>query len=83
MMVFGRGSVPDPDPAKYPGQAEIRDVFDRVHEQVLRELRGLGESELVKPALKPHHQDEAVGAAVVCPARGRPCGPDRATAPST
>jgi uncharacterized damage-inducible protein DinB len=29
-------------------------VFDRVHEQVLRELRGLEEGELDQPPLKPH-----------------------------
>ena len=54
LCLFGRDSVPDPDPAKYPGQAEIRAAFDRVHEQVLRELRGLDESELDQPVLKPH-----------------------------
>jgi hypothetical protein len=54
LRLFGRESVPDPDPARYPGQAEIRTVFDRVHEQVLRELPGLGESELDNPVLKPH-----------------------------
>src|SRR5438128_1804502 len=40
---FVRQSVPAFDPSKYAGQAEIRAVFDRVHEQVLRELRGLDE----------------------------------------
>jgi uncharacterized damage-inducible protein DinB len=54
LRLFGRDSVPDSDPAKYPSQGEIRSVFDRVHEQVLRELRGLDESELDKPVLKPH-----------------------------
>jgi hypothetical protein len=54
LRLFGRDSVPDPDPKKYPGQPEIRAVFDRVHDQVLRELRGLDESELDKAVLKPH-----------------------------
>jgi hypothetical protein len=54
LRLFGRDSVPDPDPAKYPGQAEIRGVFDRVHGQVLRELRGLDEGELDRPVLRPH-----------------------------
>jgi hypothetical protein len=54
VRLFGRDSVPDPDPAKYPGQAEIQAVFERVHEQTLRELRGLGESELDQSVLKPH-----------------------------
>jgi hypothetical protein len=54
LRLFGRKSVPDPDPKKYPGQAEIRAVFDRVHEQAFRELRGLDVSELDQPVLKPH-----------------------------
>jgi hypothetical protein len=54
LRLFGRESVPDADPAKYPDQAEIRVVFDRVHQQTLRELRGLDESELDQPVLKPH-----------------------------
>jgi hypothetical protein len=54
LRTFGRESVPDPDPTKFPSEAEIRAVFDRVHEQVLRELRGLEESELDQPPLKPH-----------------------------
>jgi hypothetical protein len=54
LRLFGRDSVPDPDPAKYPTPAEIRAVFDRVHEQVLRELRGLDEGELDRPVRRPH-----------------------------
>jgi hypothetical protein len=54
LRLFGRESVPDADPARYPSQAEMRAVFDRVHEQALRELRGLDESELDQPVLKPH-----------------------------
>src|SRR5262245_61115648 len=46
VRLFGANSVPDPDPAKYLAPAEIRATLDRVHEQVLRELPGLGESEL-------------------------------------
>jgi hypothetical protein len=54
LRLFGRDSAPDPDPAKYPTPAEIRAVFDRVHEQVLGELRDLDESELDQPVQKPH-----------------------------
>jgi hypothetical protein len=54
LRLFGRDSVPNADPAHYPGRAEIRAVFDRVHEQTLSELRGFDESELDKPVLKPH-----------------------------
>jgi hypothetical protein len=54
MGLFARLSVPDADPGKYPSQAEIRAVFDRVHEQTLKELPRLDESELDQPPLKPH-----------------------------
>jgi hypothetical protein len=36
LSLFGADSVPDPDPENYPNQAELRAVFDRVHEQVLK-----------------------------------------------
>jgi DinB superfamily len=54
VRLVGADSVPHSDPAKYPGHAEIRAVFDRVHERVLRELRGLDESEVDQPVEKPH-----------------------------
>jgi hypothetical protein len=52
--LFGAESVPDADPTKYPSQAEIRAVFDRVHEEVFRELRALDERELDQPVPHPH-----------------------------
>jgi hypothetical protein len=51
---FGRESVPDADPQKYLSAAEIRAVFDRVHQQVLRELPALDEGELDQLGLRPH-----------------------------
>ena len=54
LRLFGRESVPDPDPAKYPGAADIRAVFDLVHQQALAALRDLDENELDQPVLKPH-----------------------------
>jgi hypothetical protein len=54
LRLFGRDSVPDPNPAKYPSQSEIRSVYERVHEQVLRELPSLDDAELDQPILKPH-----------------------------
>jgi hypothetical protein len=54
LRTFGRESVPDPDPAKYPTAAEIRSVFNRVHQQSLRELQSLDEGHLDQPVLKPH-----------------------------
>ena len=49
LTLFGPDSMPDPDPTAYPDQSELRAVFDRVHEEVLRELAGLGEGELDQP----------------------------------
>src|SRR5262249_35218024 len=52
--LFGYESVPVADPAEYPSPADLRAVFDRVHEQVLRELRGLDEGEMDQPVPHPH-----------------------------
>jgi len=54
LQLFGPASAPDADPSKYPNQAEIRAVFDRVHEHVVRELRGLDDNDLDQPVLHPH-----------------------------
>ena len=54
VRLFGPKSAPDPDPAKYASQAEIRALLNRVHEQVLRELTGLDEAELDQPVPHPH-----------------------------
>jgi uncharacterized damage-inducible protein DinB len=51
---FGRESIPDPDPAKYPNPAELRTILDRVHQQTLTEASGRTEAELDQPAGKPH-----------------------------
>jgi DinB superfamily len=53
-QLFGLDSAPAADPSKYPSQAEIRSVFDRVHERVIRELRGLDENDLNQPVMHPH-----------------------------
>jgi DinB superfamily len=54
VRLFGINSEPDTDPTKYPSAAEIRKVLDRVHEQVLRELPSLDETELDQPVVHPH-----------------------------
>ncbi len=51
---FSKGSTPDPDAAKNPSPAEIRQVFDRVHAQVLEELTGYTDAELDTPVDPPH-----------------------------
>jgi hypothetical protein len=54
VKLFGPDSVPDPDPAKYPAQPEIRTAFDRVHGHVLQELRALKEAEADQPVVHDH-----------------------------
>jgi uncharacterized damage-inducible protein DinB len=52
-QAFGKGSTPIPDPGRYPPAETIRDVFDRVHRQVLAELAVLPEAVLDEPT-DPH-----------------------------
>jgi DinB superfamily len=54
LLLFSRQSMPDADADKYPSPAEIRAVFNRVHEGVIREVGTLAECELDKPPLKAH-----------------------------
>ena len=51
---FSRGTIPEPDPAKNPSQAEIRDVLDRVHAQVLLELPTFTPEQLAEPVDMPY-----------------------------
>jgi uncharacterized damage-inducible protein DinB len=51
---FGRESTPDPNPANNPTPAEIRGVFDRVHQQVLDEVTNFPESICDEPLSRPH-----------------------------
>jgi len=51
---FSRGSVPEPDPAKNPSPAEIRDVFDKVHAQVLVEAPSFTADSLAEPVDMPY-----------------------------
>lgn len=51
---FARDSAPDPERTTYPPIEEIRAVFQRVHEQTLRELATFPEADLDAPVLKPH-----------------------------
>jgi hypothetical protein len=54
IQAFGRGAVPNPDPAKHPPAAEIRATFDRVHERVLAELADFPDADLDTPLSTPH-----------------------------
>jgi hypothetical protein len=54
LRIFGRDSVVERDPTKYPSIVEIRSVFDRVHQQTLRELQAYPGNDLDSPPMKAH-----------------------------
>ena len=54
VRLFGANSVPDANPAKNPSPAEVRAIFDRVHELVMRELPTISEAALDDPVPHPH-----------------------------
>lgn len=51
---FGKGSIPDADPANNPTAEEIRTVFDRVYLQTIDELSSTSDAALDEPLEKPH-----------------------------
>jgi hypothetical protein len=53
--LFGKGSVPSPDPSLYPDTQEIRALFDRVHERTVSDLRQLPDKILDEPS-EPVHE---------------------------
>ena len=53
--LFGRTSVPQPDPAVNPSPELLREVFDRVHQQALAELPNLSDSQLSIATDDPPH----------------------------
>ena len=64
---FGKGSTPDPDPANNPSPVEIRQVLDRVHEQVRVEIPGLNDEDLSAALVEPHPMfDTKLGALHFC-----------------
>ena len=52
--LFGKGTTPNPDPNQHPSPAEIREVLDRVHQQVLAELPQHTEAALDEPCDEPY-----------------------------
>jgi uncharacterized damage-inducible protein DinB len=55
LALFGRDSTPEiAESSRYPPAEEIRAVFDRVHEQTLRELPDVDPATLAEPPTKPH-----------------------------
>lgn len=68
MTLFGKGSTPSADAAAYPSVAEIRAFFDRVHEQVVKELGELPDAVLDEPTEPPHPMfSTKLGALAFCP----------------
>ena len=51
---YGKGSVPDPDPAKNESPGELRRVLDAVHAESLAVLEELPEEEFDASAGRPH-----------------------------
>ncbi len=56
LTLFGRESVPDPDPTRHPGLADLRKVFDRVHEAAVGVLRETADADLEAMAAGPPHR---------------------------
>jgi uncharacterized damage-inducible protein DinB len=54
MASFVRETVPNPDPLANPSPEHLRQVFDRVHRQVMHELQALTDEELLERPLMPH-----------------------------
>jgi uncharacterized damage-inducible protein DinB len=54
-QAFGKGSIPQSDPAQNRSIDEIRSVLDSVHEQVLAELPALPDSVFDEPSDTPPH----------------------------
>ena len=51
---YGKRSAPDPDLGNNPSPADIRDVFHRVHDQVLEELPLYSDSDLRSTVIEPY-----------------------------
>lgn len=51
---YFKGTTPDPDPARNPEVGEIREVFDRVHNQAIAEMAHFEEADLQEPIDEPY-----------------------------
>jgi hypothetical protein len=64
---FSRGSAPSTNPEDYPPPAEIRSVFDTIHEQTLNELETCDPDRLNEKIEPPHAVFETkLGALFFC-----------------
>lgn len=53
--LFGKGSVPEADAAKYPSVSEIRELLTRIHAAALSELESLTEEAANESVGEPKH----------------------------
>lgn len=51
---FSRGSTPNSDSSVYPSSAEIRAVFDRIHQQAMTELAACSDQDLNETIEEPY-----------------------------
>lgn len=51
---YSRGTTPDPDPMEQPSPTELRQIFDRIHQQCLLELPTLTAESLAEPVDMPY-----------------------------
>jgi len=51
---YSRGTTPDPDAANQSSPAELRTIFERIHEQCLAEMAGFPAGQLSEPAEMPY-----------------------------
>src|SRR4051794_17999651 len=56
IRLYGRESVPEPDPAKHPLPAELRRTFDRIHEVARQTLRDTTDADLDTLATGTSHR---------------------------
>ena len=64
---FSRGSTPSDDPAAYPPVAEIRRVFDQIHDQAMQEIQGYQAEDLNEKIDEPYAVfDTKLGALFFC-----------------
>lgn len=66
---FKKGTTPEPDASRYPEAAEIRAVFDRVHERALKEMASFNVAKLEEKLPEPHAVfDTKLGSLFFCSA---------------
>ncbi len=68
LKLFGKGSTPQAEAEAYPSPAEIRTMFERVHQQALEEVTALPQGVLAERTDPPHPMfSTKLGALLFCP----------------